>query len=197
LCSRRRCRRRPAAGSASARTTARRPPRQPSARPSAPPRAPPERLARRRPGRRRLGRPQHCAWRCACAGRPRHSPSRRRQRRAAPATRAHAVRLGAPLNATACRNRTALHWANLLGHEQVAEALLVGKCEGGKGAKVDPLDSCDERTPLMLASMRGHAGVVRVLLAHGAKKERTAGEGQTALDFAKEGGHEAVVELLM
>jgi ankyrin repeat protein len=90
------------------------------------------------------------------------------------------VQLGAPLDATD-RDDTpysALQWACREGRERVAEALLDGKYEG-RGASIDLLSG--DWTPLMLASWYGHEGVVRLLLARGARQELQDSGGMTAL----------------
>jgi cytohesin len=52
-------------------------------------------------------------------------------------------------------------------------------------------------TPLTSAAVRGHAGVVHLLLDHGADINAQDGEGYTALTFAVANGHRAVMELLL
>jgi ankyrin repeat protein len=96
------------------------------------------------------------------------------------------VQLGAPLELKDKGNGlTALHWACERGHEHIAQALLDGKYEG-RGAEVDAR-SRGRWTPLMSASMRGHEGIVRLLLARGAKQELQDSDGDTAL-------HDAVID---
>ena len=93
------------------------------------------------------------------------------------------VQLGAPLNAAdKGHNRfSALLWACREGFERVAEALLDGKYEG-RGAEVD-LVACGW-TPLMWACQGGGEGVVRLLLARGARQEPQSASGYTALHWA-------------
>jgi ankyrin repeat protein len=78
------------------------------------------------------------------------------------------VQLGAPLDATdrSYAPYSALHWACCKGHERVAETLLDGEYEG-RGANIDLLSA--HWTPLMIASSAGREGVVRLLLARGAR----------------------------
>ncbi|KAJ9469308.1 Ankyrin-like protein [Diplonema papillatum] len=52
-------------------------------------------------------------------------------------------------------------------------------------------------TGLILASSLGHAGVVKRLLAAGARADAADNSGCTALAGASENGHEAVVEELL
>lgn len=52
-------------------------------------------------------------------------------------------------------------------------------------------------TPLMFASKRGFANIVRLLLQKGAKTNVVGVDGRTALMYAVGSGHESVVELLL
>ena len=89
---------------------------------------------------------------------------------------------------------TAVRWACIYGREHSGKALLDGKYEGG-GAEVDALTE-GGYTPLMWASMRGHEGIMRLLLARGAKVATRSKYGDTALSLAMERGHPACAALL-
>ncbi len=77
---------------------------------------------------------------------------------------------------------TVLHWACEVGDKPIVRALLDGKYEGS-GAEVDSR-STGGWTPLMQASFKGHEGVVRLLLARGARQELQNSSGWTALHCA-------------
>ena len=103
------------------------------------------------------------------------------------------IQLGAPLDLVDQSWRySALHWASRLGHEHIVAALLEGKY---KGADVDQVCG-DINTALELASEWGHVGVVRVLLARGAKQVRP-GETETAMSWAVDLNRIEVVKLLL
>ena len=105
------------------------------------------------------------------------------------------IQLGAPLDLVdETLGRSVLIWASRLGHEHVVKALLDGKYEG-RGATVD-LRAKDGWTALMAASFSGLESVVRLLLSRGAKQELQNDIGYTALHFAVNGDHPAVVALL-
>ena len=78
-----------------------------------------------------------------------------------------------------------------MGHEHIVAALLEGKY---KGADINQV--CGSWTALELASAHGHVGVVRVLLARGAKQVRP-GETETAIYWAVREDHIEVVKLLL
>ena len=101
------------------------------------------------------------------------------------------IQLGAPLGLVDQSNwpQSALLWASSLGHEHVVLALLEGKY---KGADVDQV--CGAWTALKMASYYGRDGVVRVLLARGAKQVRP-GTTDTAMHAA--GNHIEIVKLLL
>jgi ankyrin repeat protein len=103
------------------------------------------------------------------------------------------IQLGAPLDVVdqSDFHLSALLWASFLGHEHVVAALLEGKY---KGADVDQV--CGAWTALETASEWGHVGVVRVLLARGAKQVRP-GETDTAMFWAVIRSHIEVVKLLL
>ena len=104
------------------------------------------------------------------------------------------IQLGAPLDLgdqSEGWGWSALVWASSLGHEHVVSALLEGKY---KGADVE--QECNTWTALKLASERGHVGVVRVLLARGAKQV-LPGETFTAMYMAVSHNHIEVVKLLL
>ena len=65
----------------------------------------------------------------------------------------------------------------------------------GQGAEVDAL-SLSGFASLILASMHGYEGVVRLLLARGAKVATRNELGKTALGHATQRGHAACVALL-
>jgi len=87
---------------------------------------------------------------------------------------------------------SALHWASREGHERIVKALLDGKYEG-RGAEVDAHDK-QRYTSLMEACSRNHIGIVRLLLARGAKQEIP--NGLTALNFAVSLDRADIVALL-
>jgi hypothetical protein len=93
---------------------------------------------------------------------------------------------GAWIDATALNGGTALIFATLNGHKDVA-ALLIAK-----GANVNA--KADEgSTALMLASVRGYKDLVELLLANGADVDAVGAKGRTALSVARDA---EVVELL-
>ena len=64
-----------------------------------------------------------------------------------------------------------------------------------RGAAVDAAEN-DGYTPLIIASQKGHLGVVRELLARGALPGSAAHNGATALSVATANGHAAIGQLL-
>ena len=105
------------------------------------------------------------------------------------------IQLGAPLDLVEeTWGWSALHWASRMGHEHVAKALLDGTYEG-RGATIN-LRCKSGRTPVLLASSKGHESVVRLLLSRGAKQELQDRGGYTALHDAVLGNHPGVIELL-
>jgi ankyrin repeat protein len=114
------------------------------------------------------------------------------------------VQLGAPLELADTRHLlSALHWACRVGFERVAEALLDGKYEG-HGAGINsvvaggwtPLMLAGGWTPLMLASYYGREGVVRLLLARGARQELQSSNGFAVLHWAVSFNEPGVVAIL-
>ena len=103
------------------------------------------------------------------------------------------IQLGAPLDLVdqSWRRFSALHWASEYGHEHVVAALLEGKY---KGADVEQV--CSGKTALERASYWGHVGVVRVLLARGAKLVQP-GKTNTAMFWAVFNNRIEVVKLLL
>ena len=91
--------------------------------------------------------------------------------------------------------------ARYLGHEHAIhwaledEDLECLKIILDEGVDVD-LRGWRLRTPLISASMRGHAKVVAELLRRGADRSLHDEEGKTALDYARENSHEEVVNQL-
>ena len=105
------------------------------------------------------------------------------------------VQLGAPLELTEqSYGWSALAWACRMGFELVAETLLDGKYEG-HGAEIDSMVASGW-TPLMHASYNMHEGVVRLLLARGARQELQSASGCTALHWAVDRNTPGVVAAL-
>jgi len=103
------------------------------------------------------------------------------------------VQLGAPLELVdKTWGYSALLWACDEGHVAIAKALLDGKYEG-RGAAIDRY--CGGWTPLSLACWMGHEGVVRLLLARGARQELQPING-TALHWAVLGNRPSIITLL-
>lgn len=103
------------------------------------------------------------------------------------------IRAGADVHAVDGRrsNRTALHVAAAEGTENSARALI------SAGAAVDARDSRGW-TPLHVACLCGHRGVVVFLLLKGADAlTKTLREGDTPLHLAASGGHEGVISDLL
>ncbi|ORC87659.1 6-phosphofructo-2-kinase/fructose-2,6-biphosphatase [Trypanosoma theileri] len=64
------------------------------------------------------------------------------------------------------------------------------------GANADSRDY-NERTPLHIASSKGHVQMVKLLLDFGADDKLTDKDDKTALNLAEEGGYDEVVQLLL
>jgi len=105
------------------------------------------------------------------------------------------VQLGAPLDLFDELGYSALDRACVFGHERIAEALLDGKYEG-RGAKMNR--GRGDFSALMHASREGREGIVRMLLARGARPEmQMNGDSRwSALHLAVLNNHSGVVALL-
>ncbi|MEM1224992.1 MAG: ankyrin repeat domain-containing protein [Planctomycetota bacterium] len=86
--------------------------------------------------------------------------------------------------------RTALMYASTADNVETVKLLL------DAGADPNLVDSDENFTPLMFAAAEGQLGVCRLLLDGGADVSAVDVDGESALDFAKAGGHEEVVSLL-
>ena len=105
------------------------------------------------------------------------------------------IEAGASLHVVSTDNFTMLMAASLGGLLSMVERLL-------------PLSAVDATvvatsmyqggySALMYGCKEGHIEVVRCLLRAGADRELRATHGATALSLARDGGHEAVIELLL
>ena len=81
----------------------------------------------------------------------------------------------------------ALHYAAAAGNNPVVQLLL------DKSAYIDA-ESPNQTTPIMMAARGGHILTVKLLLDEGADVTLKNGAGMTALDFARAGGFNDIVE---
>jgi ankyrin repeat protein len=82
-----------------------------------------------------------------------------------------------------------LHSAAAGDHLDICKALIA------RGADVNARQE-GGFTPLMSAAQNGNAELVALLLAHGADARVISDQGKSALDFAREGHHDAAAALL-
>lgn len=87
-------------------------------------------------------------------------------------------------------NRTALLYAATGPFPETVELLLK------HDADPNVVDNDEHFTPLMHAAAEGNIQVVRILLEHGARKDLTDIDGDNALSFAQENGHDKIVAIL-
>ena len=86
--------------------------------------------------------------------------------------------------------RTALLYASTGANDETVRVLLEA------GAEPNVTDKGEGFTPLMHAAAEGQAKVVQTLLKHNADPTLRDVDGDTALDFATQNGHDNVVRLL-
>jgi len=98
------------------------------------------------------------------------------------------VTAGASVNATAKAGFSCLHFAAQAGATDAAEALLLA------GAKPSVWEARKKATPMHLAAQKGHAGLVTLLLRHGADPLAKTKQDQTPFDLGR--AHEAVAQAL-
>lgn len=133
------------------------------------------------------------------------------------------VRGGTAVDAVDPENRTPMMFAAFNGHRQVVSFLLTEGAEpdskdaNGRtalmyaasgpyaetvellldsGAEIDVQGTLEGFTALMTAAAEGQVEVAQLLLERGADPAIEDVDGDTALSFAKQNGHSAVVELL-
>ena len=133
------------------------------------------------------------------------------------------VAAGTTVDAVDAENRTPMMFAAFNGHRQVVSFLLTQGAEvdskdaSGRtglmyaasgpfvetvevlldaGAEVNTQGSLEGFTALMTAAAEGQIEVVRLLLERGADPTLKDVDGDTALSFARQAGHTAVVEIL-
>jgi ankyrin repeat protein len=82
---------------------------------------------------------------------------------------------------------TALHYAAASGHNDIVQLLL------DRSAYIDA-ESPNQTTPIMMAARGGHILTVKLLLDEGADATLKNGAGMTAIDFARAGGFNDIVE---
>jgi len=82
---------------------------------------------------------------------------------------------------------TALHYAAASGHNDIVQLLL------DRYAYIDA-ESPNQTTPIMMAARGGHILTVKLLLDEGADATLKNGAGMTAIDFARAGGFNDIVE---
>ena len=82
---------------------------------------------------------------------------------------------------------TALHYAASIGNNDIVQLLL------DRSAYIDA-ESPNQTTPIMMAARGGHILTVKLLLDEGADVTLKNGAGMTAIDFAKAGGFNDIVE---
>ncbi len=101
------------------------------------------------------------------------------------------IEKGASVDAEDGAGRTALHYAAESGILSSGQLLL------SKGSPRDAASSKDQRTPAMLAAMKGHSEVLEAILDGSALDlNREDADGRTALMHAAAGGHAGCVRLL-
>jgi ankyrin repeat protein len=127
----------------------------------------------------------------------------------------HLLEAGAdPRDRDAVHSSTVFGWADYLGHHELRDWLLVDEnrldlrdavlfgrlrrtTELGRGIDVDEaIGGGDPGVLLREAAFHGHAGIVRFLLDRGADATLANSEGQTALEYARRKGHDAIVKIL-
>ena len=82
---------------------------------------------------------------------------------------------------------TALHYAAAIGNNDIVQLLL------DRYAYIDA-ESPNKTTPIMMAARGGHILTVKLLLDEGADATLTNGANMTAIDFARAGGFNDIVE---
>ena len=101
------------------------------------------------------------------------------------------LRGGADVNAAQGDGMTALHWAALDGHVEMAKVLIYA------GANLESTTRLGGYTPLHLASMHAHAGVTAVLLEGGANAHALTTTGVRPLHLAAASGRPAALAALL
>lgn len=86
--------------------------------------------------------------------------------------------------------RTALMYAASGPNPETVQLLLERRADPNLADKEEKF------TALMFAAAEGQIRVVEILLAHGADAALKDADGETALDFARQNGHTAVIRLL-
>lgn len=100
------------------------------------------------------------------------------------------LKTGAKVDLPGPFNRTALMFAASGTSAETVEALLKA------GANVNAKDSHENWTPLMIAAAEGHMNVVRTILDRNPDVELREVDGENAYDFAVQGNHTDVAELI-
>ena len=101
------------------------------------------------------------------------------------------LKQGADVNAAQGDGMTALHWAARQGDVELGQMLVYA------GANVRAVTRIGGFTPLLMASERGYAGVIDVLLKAGADPKTATSSGTTPLMFAAASGQTDAVKLLL